>query len=334
MTDEKIDLVYLWLDGNDEKVRNERLKWQSIESGKSVLAQEGVCDARWRENDELRYALRGADKFAPWINHIFIVTGFGQAPQWLDTSNPKITIVPQESIMPPDAAPVFNSIAVENCLANIPGLSERFLYANDDMFFGRETPTEYFFDHRGRPVVWYTTLRKRKSFVAATKMAYSEYHVSCLNSARLIKILFDKDYRAIAPSHNIEPYLKSTIKKLLTCPLIDMYYQKSIRRKFRNTFDLYRWAFSLYDLAFGRAVGRKVYLPKSKKHFVFNAVHRMLGHFRDTPQFAINAKRAGFAVSKPYLFCVNDTDRTTDQDKDDNKEFLRMYFPNKSQFEK
>ncbi|MDR0726492.1 MAG: hypothetical protein LBF37_00335 [Rickettsiales bacterium] len=334
MTDKKIDLVYCWLDGNDEKVRDARLKWQGIESGKVVLMAEGVTEARWRENDELKYALRSVEKFAPWVNHIFIVTSFGQVPKWLDTSNPKITIVPQESIMSADAAPVFNSIAVENCLANIPGLSEHFLYANDDMFFGRPTAPEYFFDEKDRAVVWYTTLHKRKSFVQATKKAYSGYHVSCLNSARLIKILFDKDYTEIAPSHNIEPYFKSTINQLLTCPLIDMYYQKSIRRKFRNTFDLYRWLFSLYDLAFGRAVGRKIYLPKSRKHFIFNTVHKMLGHFRDTPQFATNAKRADFVTTRPYLFCINDVAENTDQDRDENKEFLTNYFPEKSQFEK
>ena len=84
-----IDLVYMWVDGNDPEWQAKRNKYVG---GSGNLSQEVVGVARWRDNEELRYSLRSVEKYASWINHIYIITD-GQRPQWLDTSHPKITII-------------------------------------------------------------------------------------------------------------------------------------------------------------------------------------------------------------------------------------------------
>lgn len=101
--DKKIDLVYLWVDGNDKKWREAKKYWQEKESGTKKLDNESICEARWRDNDEFKYSMRSVAKFAPWINHIYIITCMGQRPKWLNTKNKKISVIDHTQIMPPDA---------------------------------------------------------------------------------------------------------------------------------------------------------------------------------------------------------------------------------------
>ena len=83
----KIDLVYLWVDGGDKKWRAEKDKWLEIIKGEKPVYNDYATDARWRDNGELLYSLRSVEQFVPWVNHIYIITGFGQIPKWLNTKH-------------------------------------------------------------------------------------------------------------------------------------------------------------------------------------------------------------------------------------------------------
>ena len=62
----------------------------------------------------------------------------GQIPSWLDVSNPKISVVFHRDIFfVPDSLPTFSSPAIELNLHHIPGLSDYFIYFNDDVFLGQ-----------------------------------------------------------------------------------------------------------------------------------------------------------------------------------------------------
>jgi hypothetical protein len=91
--------------------------------------------------------------FAPWVRTIHVVTA-GQTPPWLDASHPRVRMVDHREILPTEALPTFNSQAIETGLHRIPGLSEHFLYFNDDMFLGRPVAPEAFFDSAGRFAVF------------------------------------------------------------------------------------------------------------------------------------------------------------------------------------
>lgn len=144
---EPIDVVYTWVDGGDPE-------WQARKAEALSRMQPGglnefsANDERYRSHDELRYSLRSLDYFAPWINHVYLVTA-EQIPEWLATSNPRITVVDHQEIFPDGALPTFNSHAIEARLHHIPGLSEHFLYLNDDVFFGRQVQPELFFEGSG-----------------------------------------------------------------------------------------------------------------------------------------------------------------------------------------
>ncbi|HAM45040.1 MAG TPA: hypothetical protein DCM67_08490, partial [Propionibacteriaceae bacterium] len=144
---EPIDAVYTWVDGHDP---NFRIQLERYMSGRADNANSGDArPSRYRSHDELRYSLRSLQGYAPWIRHVYLVTN-GQVPVWLDETHPGITVVPHEAIFP-DAGhlPTFNSLAIELHLHRIPGLSRRYLYFNDDLFFGRPVSPESYLTPSG-----------------------------------------------------------------------------------------------------------------------------------------------------------------------------------------
>ncbi|TCO55934.1 stealth family protein [Actinocrispum wychmicini] len=139
-----IDIVLSWVDGNDPEFRARR---EAHMTGRVVGAGDDA-DARIRQIDELRYALRSVHAFAPWVRRIFIATD-SVVPVWLKP-HPKITIIRAEDhFTDTSALPTYNSHAVESQLQHIPGISEHFLYANDDMFLGRPVTSAMFFSPGG-----------------------------------------------------------------------------------------------------------------------------------------------------------------------------------------
>ena len=114
----------------------------------AVLGEGDDHEARYRQINELKYALRSVYMFAPWIRRIFIATD-SAAPEWL-ADHPSVTIVRSEEFFAdPSVLPTHNSQAVECQLHHIDGLSEHFLYSNDDMFFGRPVGPDLFFTPGG-----------------------------------------------------------------------------------------------------------------------------------------------------------------------------------------
>ena len=82
---------------------------------------------------------------------MFIVTN-GQIPDWLETNNPKVEIITHEMIFPNTSVlPTFSSSSIEMNLHRIPGLSEFFIYFNDDVFLGRPVyPYDFYTIEKGQ----------------------------------------------------------------------------------------------------------------------------------------------------------------------------------------
>jgi hypothetical protein len=139
-----IDLVFSWVDGSSP----EYIAARRARQAGTVLGEGDDHEARYRQINELKYALRSVYMFAPWIRRIFIATD-SPAPEWL-ADHPSVTIVRSEEFFAdPSVLPTHNSQAVECQLHHIEGLSEHFLYSNDDMFFGRPVGPDMFFTPGG-----------------------------------------------------------------------------------------------------------------------------------------------------------------------------------------
>jgi Stealth protein CR2, conserved region 2/Stealth protein CR3, conserved region 3/Stealth protein CR4, conserved region 4 len=140
-----IDVVFSWVDGIDPALSSSRAPLLA----RAVLGDGDDADARTRQVDELRYALRSVDQNAPWVRRVFIATD-SRLPGWLIADHPKVTVVrAADHFSDPGALPTFNSHAVESQLHHIDGLAEHFLYCNDDMFFGRPLAPSMFFTPAG-----------------------------------------------------------------------------------------------------------------------------------------------------------------------------------------
>ena len=138
-----MDFVILWVDDKDQKWREEYEKY-------SLLEEEGKRIFHFRNWENLHYWFRGVEKFAPWVDRIFLITA-GQTPSWLNTSHPKLRLIFHEEYIPKELLPTFCSNTIELFLHKIPDLSEHFVLFNDDFFIINKIKPERFFQ-RGKPV--------------------------------------------------------------------------------------------------------------------------------------------------------------------------------------
>src|SRR5699024_6779837 len=133
----KIDFILPWVDGNDKLWQYKKSKYENNDStDKRTL--------RYRDWDNLQYWFRGVEKFAPWVNKVHFIT-WGHVPKWLNTDHSKINIVKHEDYIPAKYLPTFSSHTIELNLHRIKGLSEQFIYFNDDMFIiNKINPIDFF----------------------------------------------------------------------------------------------------------------------------------------------------------------------------------------------
>ena len=322
---QKVDLVYMWVDGNDPEWRAKRNQYINGDAKKTT---EGVDDARWRDNEELRYSLRSVEKFASWINHIYIVTD-GQCPAWLDSSHPKITIVDHKEIMPAEALPTFNSQAIESCIYKIKGLSERFIVGNDDTMFVQECSPATFFNADGSPIVRLMRFNRRKA------LRRGNYY----GTIRRMQDLICEDFGRkiyLAPHHNFDAYLKSDYQYCVENLHAEEWQSTSCHR-FRHEKDMQRVYVSYYMVAVGHATMRKVGRYNNIKG-IFGRIKAMLTNCFANDSRCINNYSKDYAAQlakyNPIMICANDSERAKPEDGKRMAEFLKELYPAKSSFEK
>lgn len=144
----QIDFVIAWVDGSDKKWQEEKALYTGCKMSAGHEAEDDR-EERYRDGGTLKYWFRGVEKYAPWVRKIFFVT-WGHLPEWLDTSNEKLVIVNHKDYIPEQFLPTFNSHTIEWNFHRIPGLSEQFVYFNDDMLLVRPVESETFFQN-GKP---------------------------------------------------------------------------------------------------------------------------------------------------------------------------------------
>ncbi len=309
-----IDLVYLWVDGNDPVWAAKKAQ---ITGGVVDTNPENDAKGRYTNNDELKYALRSAEKHAPWIRKIFIITD-NQQPDWLDTNHPKVEIIDHKDILPAAALPCFNSSVIEYFLYKVPGLAEHFLFSNDDMFFNKDVSPDFFFGPEGYPIV-----RLKKKFLGRWNSSLKnlvgkklgQYAQMVVDSAQKVAELTGKYYSAV-PHHNIDSYRKSDYKEA-----VEKVFAKEVNASqghhVRTFGDLHRSAFGYFALGTNKA-------------------HLQYVERTDTIRILVYSHdfKARLETYSPTLFCLNDNQKSTDEHRKAIAPFLEEIFPDKSSFEK
>ncbi len=302
-----IDLVYLWVDGNDPK-------W--LEK-KQLFTDTKINSAgRYLDNQELKYSLRSMEKHLPWVRKIFIVTDH-QIPDFLDTSHPKIEIVCHSDIIPKEILPTYNSVIIEYFIYKIPGLSEQFLYANDDNFVNADVAPSYFFKE-GIPamrMIHNPLIKWKINIKKFLKIRVNNYRLSIERAYQLFQKKFNVFY-PVTPHHNIDAYLKSDYKAVVE-DVFKVELAANFLNRFRSNTDIQRILFSYYAIAKNR--GNLMYVKREESC-------RIRVHKTDYQQF--------ITKYNPILFCLNDTEHATDNDRAHIQPFLEKMYPIKAPFEK
>jgi len=276
-----IDLVFSWVDGSSSDFQRERAKRMQA----YVVGEGDDSDARFRQIDELKYALRSVYMFAPWVRRIFIATD-SPAPEWL-AEHPRVTIMRSEDFFPDTSAlPTHNSHAVESQLHHIPGLAEHFLYSNDDMFFGRPVGPELFFSPGGIT----------KFVEASTRIGLGDNDPSRSgfeNAARVNRALLRERFGKVTTrhlEHTAAPLRKSVLRELEAEFPED--FARTAASRFRSATDISvtNSLYHYYALMTGRAVeqtqARSLYIETTLKL----ALRQMnkLRKRRDQDMFCLN----------------------------------------------
>ncbi len=344
-----IDLVYLYVNSRDEA-------WLSRRRQYSQEGRNGIY--RFRDNDELMFSLRSVEKYAPWIRTVYIVTD-SSMPEWFNTENRRVHIVPHDEIMPPEILPCFNSNVIESYISNIPGLSEVFLYANDDTFFGNEVTPEFFFKD-GKPVIrmW------EKEFDPGIPDGY--YEEAIAKAYGMIQGRYGIGCRYI-PWHNIDVYTKRAFDAC-RAEFREEFARASFCR-LRTGNDIQRVIFHFYMLAHddctliiykhnSRFIADAVFVaaslfPARLSDFLFCSTHDFIRNpashhvaaslfpsrlpdffYCSIHDFIRNPVSRYFVSRKPRCICLNDSENTTDEDIIRYQAYMRKLFPQKSAFEK
>lgn len=124
---QKIDFVVTWVDGNDPI-------WQASKAKYAELADITLnSDARYRDWDIFKYWFRAVEKYAPWVNKVFLITE-GHLPEWINLEHPKLVHIKHSDYIDEKYLPTFSSHPIEWFYHKIPGISDTFVSFNDDMF--------------------------------------------------------------------------------------------------------------------------------------------------------------------------------------------------------
>lgn len=211
---EPIDAVITWVDGSTPAHQRKRQHYMALAGG--PLLENATNPHRWASNDELLFCLQSIHNHAPWVRTIWIVVE-QETPDLSGLSaglRGKIRFAFHKDIFGEfaSALPTFNSLAIETVLWRIDGLSERFLYFNDDVFLTAPLlETDVFVGPtpvlRGR----WADMSGAVQGEAARRDPARFNHFMQVNAAALLgyeaKHLF-------AAAHVMHPFLRSTMAQL------------------------------------------------------------------------------------------------------------------------
>lgn len=313
MLNQPIDVVYTWVDSEDPQWKKDYADALALHGSSSPRTASDIV--RFQDRDELKYSLRALEMFAPWVNHIYLVTS-GQVPSWLDVDNPRITLVRHADIFEQqEDLPTFNSHAIEANLHRIPGLNEHFLYFNDDVFLADCATPETFFTSNGKSK-YFESNNNVPSNPLVTDLPSNW---AAFNNKKLLEDSFEyvvtKKFKHTAHAQRL-----TTLKKaaLHFREKVD----ETVTKKFRDRSD--------------------IALPSNLAHHFGSIIGTAVAADIKYRYIDLNSARVDVELSRlllwddPTIFCLNQVRSRVAQDRSEAtliQNFLEKYFPWKSSAE-
>lgn len=299
----KIDFVVPWVDGSDPEWQRQK----SFYTNTPII--EG--DVRYRDWGSFKYWFRAVEKYAPWVNRIFLIT-CGQVPEWLNVDHPKLRLIEHKDYMPQEYLPTFSANPIELNIHRIPELSEHFVYLNDDMFLNCEAKEEDFFVN-GSPclsavlsefiptiindeflhclcndIAFLNSHFKKRDVIKANR---EKWYTPVYGKGMLKNVFYSLNrhgFSMLQNFHMASPMLKSTYEKVWMLEP-ELLHETSLH-KTRNIRDVNQYIMSYYDIGTGN----------------FNPRNPRDGHYYEIGRYG-DVLRDDIINGRHKIICINDT---------------------------
>lgn len=263
----KIDFVVIWVDGGDPIWQAKKAEYsKSVDTSKKSMNSVKA----YRDWGTFKYWFRGVEKFAPWVNKVYLVTD-QQKPSWLNIASEKLVLVDHSDILRKDYLPVFSANPIESNIHRIPGLSEHFIFFNDDVYLTSPVEPTDFFSEDGLPK--YNTalspiiperygtghfqvndMEIVTSYFSRDEILKNGKFLSFKQGLKnIVKTLLYRNSKFICgfwENHLTHPLLKSTME--LVWEKETAILEKTSASRFRNPSDTNVWLFKYWQIASGK----------------------------------------------------------------------------------
>ena len=329
----KIDFVVMWVDGGDPIWQAKKAEYsKSVDTSKNSMNSVKA----YRDWGTFKYWFRGVEKYAPWVNKVYLVTD-QQKPSWLNIASEKLVLVDHSDILRKDYLPVFSANPIESNIHRIPGLSEHFVFFNDDVYLTAPVEPTDFFSEDGLP-------KYNTALSPIIPERYGTGHFQ-VNDMEIVTSYFSRDeilkngkflsfkqgwknilktllYRnskficGFWENHLAHPLLKSTME--LVWEKETAILEKTSASRFRNPADTNVWLFKYWQIASGKY---EVADPKLGDLFSLDNVDSDFWKLLNSGKYKI--------------MCINDGFNVQDEEQvmTDFIKAMEELFPEKSSFE-
>lgn len=328
---EEVDIVVLWVDGEDPAWREEFLKARH----RARRDADGAV-IRYRDWDTLRYWFRGVERFAPWVRRIHFIT-WGHLPAWLEVTHPKLHIVRHEEYLPEAYRPTFNSNTLELNLHRIEGLAEHFILFNDDTFLTAPCRREDYF-RGGLPCDM-----ARLSLVRPSSVGHTIYNnLELINAHHPRKTLNTHLSKWLHPTYGVGALLKSL--SLMPWSFFPGFYDHHLPQPYRKAQFVRAW--ELWGSALDRACRNSLRELSDLSHWLIRYDALCRGefaprNFRDCRLMnlddgSLQAICEAVRTGRYRMLCLNDSPHIADFDhsKAELKRAFEELLPTPSSYER
>lgn len=300
-TNMQIDIVFTYVDSTDKEWLRSKNKEKSEFLKQKQTEDDGYNNSFDSSLEEIRYSVRSIVKyFKNNYRNIYFVTNNGKLPKFLKSDKRLIPILYSQLL----GTTSYNSNTIETCLHKIPGLSEYYLYFNDDMMITRNLKLSDLIKD-GKPI-WYKETSK---------------FINLFNNWPILSKLYDfgdkgcnlarqKTYEIIGLkstpkpiSHSPRIFKKSMVMQF--CKIFKKQIDEQFERKFRTKDDFcFVDAFCHYF----RQKDKLVYSGKYKTNvlcqFDYNVLSRIYNWIDDSKFLCVEDMRQGHDIDEYCLYLL------------------------------
>lgn len=291
-----MDVVITYVDGLDPLWQKDYEKHTNIP----------ILEKRFRDWGTLRYLMRGIEVNMPFVRKVHLVVARdSQVPKWVNRD--EVNVVLHSDIIPEQFLPTFNCNPIEMHLHRIKGLSDRYIYFNDDVFpMRRCEASDFFVDGKGQLGMSYHLF------------SFDMFKKICRNSDRVARRALGKgpSLLFLRPQHVCTPMIKSDCEEFYELAKGELHASVTITRKANN---ISQYAFLNYMYLKGTLQNRRL----SKRHFSLG-----ITSIEKLRNFIINPTKT--------FTCINDVQLSHERFEELRRVLIEAFetrFPKKSKYE-